>query len=204
MKYSIYNRIKKYLYKRIFNLLYSSNFKYYGNKVSIIFPDIINGEEYISLHDNVVIEKGSWLLAYKQDKIIPELTISDGVNIGRYSHIVALRKIVIEKNVLIADKVYISDNIHEYEDINIPIKNQAIQFKNEVIIGQNSWIGENVSIIGAKIGRHCVVGSNSVVTKDIMDYSVVAGIPALYIKRYNKDTSEWEKTNDKGKFLNAI
>lgn len=204
MKYSSYNRIKKYLYKKIFTLLYSSNFKYYGSKVSIIFPDTMNGEEFISLHSNVVIEKGSWLLAHKQDDVIPELTIFEGVNIGRYSHIVALQRVVIEKNVLIADKVYISDNIHQYTDIILPIKNQRIEFKKEVYIGKNSWIGENVSIIGASIGKHCVVGSNSVVTNDIMDYSVVAGIPAKYIKRYDLQTKKWKKTNDKGEFLNEI
>lgn len=204
MKYSFYSRIKKYLYKKIFTLLYSSNFKYYANKVSIIFPDIINGEEFISLHNNVIIEKGCWLLAHKQDDVIPELIISEGVHIGRYSHIVALQRVVIDKNVLIADKVYISDNIHQYTDISTAIKNQKIEFKKEVYIGENSWIGENVSIVGASIGKHCVVGSNSVVTKDIMDYSVVVGIPAIYIKRYDVQTKQWKKTNDKGEFLDEI
>ena len=110
-------------------------------------------------------------------------------------------KVIIEKNVLIADKVYISDNIHQYEEITIPIKQQQIKFKSEVVIGENSWIGENVSIIGAKIGKHCIVGSNSVVTKDIMDYSIVVGIPAIYIKRYDISIKQWKKTNKYGEFI---
>ena len=204
MMFSYWNRIKKFINKSTFRIIFGSSFKYFGNKVSVIYPDIINGEKYIYLMDNVIIEKGAWLLAFKQDDIEPELIVSENVNIGRYSHIVALKKVVIENNILIADKVYISDNIHSYEDITEPIKNQPIKFKGEVVIGENSWIGENVSIIGACIGKHCVVGSNSVVTKDIMDFSVVAGVPARYIKRYDEETKKWKKTNNKGEFLDEI
>lgn len=200
MRFSTWNRIKKFIFKTTFKLLFSNKFKYFGKEVSIIQPDIIYGDQYITLKDKVIIEKGAWLLAYKQDDIEPMLIISEGVNIGRYSHIVALRKVVMEKNVLIADKVYISDNIHKYNDTEVPIKNQRIEFKKEVIIGENSWIGENVSIVGARIGKHCVVGSNSVVTKDIMDFSVVAGVPARYIKRYDEKSKEWKKTNSDGVF----
>ncbi len=200
MRFSTWNRIKKFIFKTTFKLLFSNKFKYFGKEVSIIQPDIIYGDQYITLKDKVIIEKGAWLLAYKQDAIEPELIISEGVNIGRYSHIISLRKILIEKNVLIADKVYISDNIHHYADIKVPIKNQRIEFKKEVIIGENSWIGENVSIVGAKIGKHCIVGSNSVVTKDIMDFSVVVGVPAVYLKRYDLENKIWRRTNAKGDF----
>ena len=44
-----------------------------------------------------------------------------------------------------------------------------------------------------KIGRHCVIGANSVVSKDIPDYCVAAGIPAKVIKQYNFESKEWEK-----------
>ena len=185
----------------MFILLFSSKFKLFGKKVSIIFPDIIKGEEYISIEDNVVIQTKLWLMAYKQDDIDPVLHISSGVEIGRFAHIVAVQDIMIEKNVLIADKVYISDNIHSYENISEPIKNQKIKFKNRVIIGENSWIGENTSVIGATIGRHCIVGSNSVVTKNILDYSVVAGVPARYIKRYDFSAKMWKKTDTNGEFI---
>ncbi|MCT7525390.1 acyltransferase [Aliarcobacter cryaerophilus] len=201
MRFSNWNRIKKFISRTTFKLLFSNKFKYFGKRVIIIQPDIITGEEYIILKDNALIEKGSWLMAYKQDDVVPELIISEGVNIGRYSHIVSLRKIIIEKNVLIADKVYISDNIHSYTEINRPIKNQKIEFKNQVVIGENSWIGENVSIVGVNIGKHCIIGSNSVVTRDIMDYSVVVGIPAIYIKRYDFEKKIWRKTNAKGDFI---
>lgn len=44
-----------------------------------------------------------------------------------------------------------------------------------------------------EIGNHCVIGANSVVTHDIPDYSVAAGIPCKVIKQYNTETKQWEK-----------
>ena len=191
ISYGLYKRIIRYIYRQLFRVLFSSKFKKFGNKTSIISPDYIQGEAYISLGDHVVINSMAWLLAFKQEDK-PHLSINDNVSIGRFFHIVALKSVVIEKNVLIADKVYISDNIHGYEDIKTPIIEQAIVFKKEVIIGENSWIGENVSIIGAQIGRHCVIGANSVVTQDIPDYSIAVGSPAKVIKQYDFEKQKWQ------------
>ncbi|MBU0633197.1 acyltransferase [bacterium] len=196
MRFNFYKRVYRYMYRQLFNLLFSNRFKYFGKNISIISPDIIDGEEYIYLEDGVSIGSLVWLLAYKQGDVIPELHICSQTTIGRFAHIVALRKIVIEKNVLIADKVYISDNIHSYQDVNVPIKEQSIEFKGEVIIGENSWIGENVSIVGAKIGKHCIVGANSFVNKDVPDYCVVGGIPAKILKKYDFTLKEWIKVEE--------
>lgn len=55
-----------------------------------------------------------------------------------------------------------------------------------VVIGNNSWIGARATILpGIIIGNFCVVAAGSVVTKDIPDYSVVAGVPAKVIKKLN-------------------
>lgn len=191
IKFGFCKRIYNFIMRNLFKVLFANKFKYFGNGISLVSPDDIQGEEYIEIHDNVSINTMIWLLALKQDDCIPKLIIKEGVNIGRFAHIVSLRNVILEKNVLIADKVYISDNIHEYKDILIPIKNQVIKFKSDVVIGENSWIGENVSIIGVKIGKHCIIGANSVVTKDIPDYCVAVGSPALIIKKYNIQESKW-------------
>ena len=61
-----------------------------------------------------------------------------------------------------------------------------------LVIGNGTWIGTNAVIVGnIQIGKHCVIGANSVVTKDIPDYSVAAGIPAKVIKRYDFEEEEW-------------
>lgn len=85
--------------------------------------------------------------------------------------------------------------------INKPIISQgALDIKNNghntLKIGDGSWIGTHVAIIGdVHIGKNCVIGANSVVTKDIPDYSVAVGIPAKIIKQYNFTTNSWEKIN---------
>lgn len=192
IKYSFYTRIKRYIKRHLFTLLFAKNFKKFGCNVSIIDPDIIEGEEYISLGDNASLNSKAWLLAVKQQSDIdPQLIIEAGATIGRFSHIVAMQSVCIGKNVLIADKVYISDNIHGYKALEQPIMHQPIVFKGVVEIGENSWIGENVSIVGAKIGKHCVIGANSVVNKDIPDYCVAVGIPAKVIKKYDLQTQLW-------------
>jgi acetyltransferase-like isoleucine patch superfamily enzyme len=121
--------------------------------------------------------------------------IGDGSCIGNFNHIYATKSIVIGKNVLTADKVYISDNLHGYEDISLPILHQPIKQIGTVIIGDGSWLGENVCVIGAKIGVNCVIGANSVVTKDIPDYCVAVGSPAKIIKRYCFEKQEWLKVD---------
>ena len=60
---------------------------------------------------------------------------------------------------------------------------------DNVEIGDGTWIGENVCIIGASIGKQCVIGANSVVLKDIPDYCVAVGLPAKVIKKYNFEAS---------------
>ena len=193
MKFSFYNRIRRYFKRNLFALLFGSSFKKFGKKVSIINADIIEGEEFISLGNNVSFNTKVWLLALKQGNIEPSLVVQEGATIGRFAHIVVIKDVLIGKNVLIADKVYVSDNIHTYTDIKSSIIEQEILFKGSVSIGDNSWIGENVSIIGAKIGKHCVIGANSLVNSDIPDYSIAVGSPAKVIKKYDFKEKKWKK-----------
>ena len=90
--------------------------------------------------------------------------------------------------------------MHGYEDLATPIMKQPIVQRNTVEIGEGSWLGENVCIIGSSIGKHCVIGANAVVTKDIPDYSVAVGAPAYIIKRYDEINQIWRKTNKAGSF----
>ncbi len=191
-KYIMY--IYRRIYQRIWRKRFGSRFKRFG-KSRIIIPLKINGAEYIEIGDNVRIAYKGWLTAEKRNDCIPRLIIGDRTIIGHFSTISCVKDVYIGKNVLIADRVYISDNIHSYEDITIPVMHQPTIFKNSVYVGDDSWIGANVSIIGARIGKHCVIGANSIVTKDIPDYSVAVGSPARVIKRYNFETNLWQRTD---------
>ncbi len=191
--FSDYNKIRRYIKRNIFTFLFSKSFKKFGKKVYFIDPDIIEGEKYISLDDNVSFGSKTWLSALNYRDENPEILIKKGTIIGRFAHIIAINEIVIDENVLISDKVYISDNLHQYKDTNTPIIEQEILFKDKVYIGKNSWIGENVSIIGVTIGQHCVIGANSVVTTNIPDYCIAVGVPAKVIKRYTFNDNKWIK-----------
>lgn len=181
--------------KRIFILVYGCYLRIFFKNYSvlaIIFPSVrIQGKKYISILKKTTIQRQGWLLALKIDEHNPVLSIGENCAIGDFSHITAVRSVIIENNVLIANKVYISDNVHDFKDINIPIIKQGVLFKSEVRIREGAWIGENVCIIGANIGKNSIVGANSVVTKDIPDYSVAVGIPAKIIKQFNLETNEW-------------
>lgn len=190
----LFIRIINKLNRVFLTLYYSIIFKKLGKNFYIRRPIKLQGTGRISIGSNVNIGWGAWLAAFPHTGFFKEceLIIEDGVSIGNFAHIYATKKIHIEKNVLIADKVYISDNLHGYEDIDTPIIKQPIVQKGEVKIGEGSWIGEGVCIIGAKIGKNVVVGANAVITKDIPDYCVVVGLPARIIKRYNLEKQIWE------------
>jgi acetyltransferase-like isoleucine patch superfamily enzyme len=175
----------------LFFLLNKHSFKKLELKALIDNPRRIDGAEYISIHKSVRIKQHCWLTAMKIDGVDPDLTFGEGCSIGDFNHIAAVRSVVFGKNVLTANGVYISDNLHCYEDINTPIMFQPIRFKSPVVIGEGSWIGENACIIGAKIGKNCVIGANSVVSRDIPDYSVAVGAPARVIRRLDTKTNRW-------------
>ena len=185
--------IRNKLNKIFFLILYSSSFKKFGRSSTLSSPFEVNGPRYITIGRKVHIKNNSWFLALKKDDSIPNLELEDNVYIGRGFHIVCINEIKIKSNVLISDNVYISDNLHDYKNISIPIKDQNLIFKNNVVVGESTWLGENVCVIGAKIGRHCVIGSNSVVLSDIPDYSVAVGSPAKVIKKFNRETKKWDR-----------
>ena len=193
----IYNKLLTF----VESVYYSHMFRCFGHSSRIIRPLRIDGKNNIYIYDRVLINYYTWIAALpltgeKDCKLVFE----EGCIIGHFNHIYATKRIVLHKNVLTADKVYISDNLHGYEDINIPIKQQPIIQKGTVEIGEGSWLGENVCVLGAHIGKHCIIGANSVVTKDIPDYSVAVGVPARVIKRYDPEKKQWRKTDTNGYF----
>lgn len=129
------------------------------------------------------------------------LFIGNNCEFGDNTHIVALNKVEIGNNVLIASKVFISDTSHgEYNgtDCDSPLipPNKRKLVSANVKIGNNVWIGENVVILsGVTIGDGCIIGANSVVTNSIRNNSIVVRNNKI-IKRYNNFKMMWEGTNE--------
>ena len=162
----------------------------------------LDGAKRISVGKGVYINDKGWLACLPlTGNNNCSLVIGNGTYIGRFCHIYATSKIEIGQKVLMADKVYIADNLHQFENANLPVIDQPIKQTAEVTIGDGAWLGENVCVIGASVGKQSVVGANSVVIKDIPDYCVAVGSPAKIIKRYSFERKEWLKTNENGEFL---
>lgn len=126
------------------------------------------------------------------------LTIGRNCEFGDFTHIVALKSVIIGDNVLIASKCFISDTDHgiykgEIQDSpNVPPNERKLTSK-PTEIGNNVWIGENAVILsGTYIANGCVIGANSVVRGNFDKVGIIAGNPAKYIKLYNLETERWE------------
>lgn len=112
------------------------------------------------------------------------ITIGDRSNINRNCMIWAgdNAKVIIGKDCLTGPGVTIIASKYDVKGRNI-IRSYP-PFEKDIIIGNDVWLGANVVVLpGVKIGDGAIVGSGSVVTKDIEPYTVVAGIPAKEIKK---------------------
>jgi acetyltransferase-like isoleucine patch superfamily enzyme len=169
------------------------NFKTIGKGCSFHPMLNINHPEKIIIGDDVIIGSFSWIGAYgEKDRPVGELIIGNRVHIGSYSTIIAKTKIKIGNNVLLSQRVVILDNIHEYKDVDKAVIDQPISSGGEIIIEDDCFIGVNSVILQkVKIGKHTIIGANSVVTRDVPPYSVVAGSPAKVIKQYDFKKKQW-------------
>lgn len=197
LAHSVFNRIR--------STALLAKLKAVGPGSRVEWPSKISGGQYITLGKNVYIAWNGWLFGndrYGEQRFTPEILIDDGTYIGNSCHIVACCRVKIGKSVLIADRCYLSDNLHDYRDVDRSIRDNELLVLGEINIGDDSWIGENVCIYGAvTVGKHCVVGANSVLTKSIPDYSVAVGVPARVVKRYDFVGRKWCKTDADGNFL---
>ena len=112
------------------------------------------------------------------------ITIGDRSNINRNCMIWAggKAKVIIGKDCLTGPGVTIIAS--KYDVKGRDIVRSYPPYERDIIIGDDVWLGANVVVLpGVKIGDGAIVGSGSVVTKDIEAYSVVVGIPAKEIKK---------------------
>lgn len=90
-------------------------------------------------------------------------------------------KVEIGNDCLISYNVHIRTTSHNYKKKNELIRNQG-HFEKDIIIEDDVWIGFGAQIMpGVTLHKGCVVGAGAVVTKDVSEYTVVAGVPAVKI-----------------------
>lgn len=176
---------------RIRGWIYARFFKSAGRNVRIGRGVLIRGFRQIVCGNNLFIDRE----ADFHCRVGGLIQIGNHVGIGRNNVFFCKKKISIEDEVLFGPYVQVYDSDHGYRDLEVPINAQPFFSKGEgIFIGAETWIEAGVVILsGSRIGKHCVIGSNSVVNSHIPDYSVVVGNPAVVVKYYDFKRKEWVK-----------
>ncbi|EKD46961.1 MAG: galactoside O-acetyltransferase [uncultured bacterium] len=141
--------------------------------------------------ENVIIKKNACFGNGSQLKI--------GNNSQLGHNCVVPMDLMIGDDVIMGPDVIIWSISHDFSSIDLPINRQGSTQRTPPVIGDDVWIGARSIIMpGVKIGSHAVVGAASVVTHDVPDYAVVAGVPARIIRMRNADfTQRIESSMDK-------
>lgn len=111
------------------------------------------------------------------------IKIGDNTGINAYGYFGGQGGITIGNEVIIGPYVKIFSENHNFSEKGTSIRNQGVQRK-DVVIGDDCWIGANVTILdGVELKERTVVAAGSVVTKSFEEGVVIGGIPAKVIKR---------------------
>jgi galactoside O-acetyltransferase len=91
-------------------------------------------------------------------------------------------RIVLGNDVLVGPGVIMRTSDHVIINRDKPIRTQG-HVSGEIIIGDDVWVGANATIVGGvRIGRGAMVGAGAVVTRDVVPFAIVGGVPARLIK----------------------
>lgn len=168
----------------------SKNFAFIGQNPVIMSKIKVYGGKNITIGNNFYCYWGQRIETYNKHNGVffsPQIIIGNNVSLNPDCHIAAINRIELHDGVLLASRVFITDHFHgdtTIESIKIPPQKRRLTTKGPVIIKKNAWLGEGVAVMpGVTIGENAVIGANSVVTKDIPDNAIAAGIPARVIKQ---------------------
>ena len=183
----------------------AARFARFGKGTSITFPPaVLHCPERVALGDDTLLGPDATLsvgmLAPLDDATNVVITVGDRCSLGKGITIIGHERIEIGDDTFAGHSVYITDQNHGYEDLVIPIGRQL--WRNAPVrIGSGCWLGHASTILpGTTIGDHVVVAAGAVVTGDVPDYCVVAGVPARIIRRYLPEHG-WVRTDGAGEPL---
>ena len=151
-------------------------------KTHIFYKDI----NLIQLHDHTYIGNFTTLhvINYDDKHNNSYFELGENSTIGELNNIRASGgKIIIGKNCSISQNVSIIAANHNIRKDQLIAKQPWDEEKTGVIIGDDVWVGANVVILpGVKINTGAIIAAGSIVTKDVEEYSIVAGVPAKHLK----------------------
>ncbi|MEW6263006.1 MAG: acyltransferase [Thermodesulfobacteriota bacterium] len=192
----VHNKIE-FKAARLYTAFLRSSFKYLGRGSLIFFPVRITGAAHMVIGRRALIMPGVWLNVVENwggRSYQGRLVMGDRVTIRANVQISTSDLIYLGDNVAIGQGSTIVDHAHDYSVVDEPIVFAPLTdpcpvfILEDVVISNNCFIGPGVTI-----GRHAMVAVNSVVLKDVPEYTLVAGNPARIIRRYDFQTSRWVK-----------
>lgn len=174
------------------NILNNRCWGYRGKGSRLIKPMRIINRRYIHIGNRSFFLHGARLEAVKHSKGHGNLCIGNNTSFQQCCHIIAAGDLSIGDDCVFSAFVYVADCSHPYEpEIDIATGDLEIR---PTKIGNHCFIGIGACIMpGVTIGDYCVVGANAVVVHDVPPYTMVGGVPARLLKKYNVDTKRWER-----------
>jgi acetyltransferase-like isoleucine patch superfamily enzyme len=164
---------------------------------------VVRGSKFIHFVRNVYVHGHLWMEAiatYGTRQFSPGIEIGDDVSFSEGVHITCIDRISIGRGLLFGSRVYVSDHNHGIYKGPLqshpqePPTQRQLGGGGVVEIGDPVWIGDNAVIVGPiTIARGSIVGANSVVRADVPEFTMVGGIPARALKRFEQATGQWEK-----------
>ena len=136
-------------------------------------------EGRLEVGEHTLFEPNVWITAPGDARV----RIGTGCFLNIGVMVAAHELVEIGDHCMFANGCFISDAAHRFDDPDKPVTWQGFTTKGPTRIGDNGWLGAHVVVTsGVTIGERCVIGANSVVTKDIPAGSIAAGSPARVIR----------------------
>jgi acetyltransferase-like isoleucine patch superfamily enzyme len=186
--------MRKSVFRGLTNWRNRFRFAAYGRDVYIHPKATISRPQYMSIGDGCRINAYASLYVHPLEKGHrgPLLVLGKGVFVGIRSILSAHYRVELKDNVMLGPNVLIADAHHRYEDVTVPVRMAGMTERSFVVVEEEAWIGMNSCIFrGVTVGKHSVVGANSIVNTDVPPYSVVVGNPCKVVKRFDHGLGKW-------------
>lgn len=191
----VYCYLKNIIIKIKSNYLIWRHFKKHNCRIEWTNHEV--HADSIELGQNVSIAQDARIKVYSDfygQKLRPKLRIGENVSIGPNFVALVTEELLIEHDCLLAPNVTIVTHDHGINpESDLHYHSQPLVC-GKVKIGAGCWIGQNAIILSnVTIGEKSIVAAGAVVTKNVPPYSIVGGVPAKVLKKWNFESHNWEK-----------
>jgi acetyltransferase-like isoleucine patch superfamily enzyme len=168
----------------------------YGRRLQTDGICFICPQVQLEIGPHATLRMGRWSWIGHGSKIrVHEGEVSIGAKtvMGQECTISAYQHVSIGRECIIADRTMMIDFDHGVVEVERPIRKQGI-YMRDVRVGHNVWIGYGACVLrGVSVGDNSIIGTSAVVTRDVPENAVVAGVPARIVRMRDAPSSmRWE------------